>query len=253
MNQLAPIQTPSVPALPPAIEQALIGGDLSKLNAEQRLNLYHAVCSSVGLNPLTQPFEYVVLNGKTKLYARKDCTDQLRKVYGVSVKIVAREKEDDIYTVTTRATLPNGREDESIGAISLKGLSGLDLANARMKAETKAKRRVTLSICGMGFLDESEVAERSAGPRSIEAVEKAARVEEIAKAPEAEVVKMAPGDYVVPLGEWADKKLSEVPVSALADYCTGRREWERENKKSIGGKLKEFLEHADAYLAEQAK
>ena len=26
-----------------------------------------------------------------------------------------------------------------------------------MKAETKAKRRVTLSICGMGWLDESEI------------------------------------------------------------------------------------------------
>jgi len=26
-----------------------------------------------------------------------------------------------------------------------------------MKAETKAKRRVTLAICGLGFLDESEV------------------------------------------------------------------------------------------------
>jgi hypothetical protein len=31
------------------------------------------------------------------------------------------------------------------------------MANALMKAETKAKRRVTLSICGLGMLDESEV------------------------------------------------------------------------------------------------
>jgi hypothetical protein len=30
------------------------------------------------------------------------------------------------------------------------------LANALMKAETKSKRRVTLSICGLGFLDETE-------------------------------------------------------------------------------------------------
>ena len=28
-----------------------------------------------------------------------------------------------------------------------------------MKAVTKAKRRVTLSICGLGFMDESEVAD----------------------------------------------------------------------------------------------
>jgi len=32
-----------------------------------------------------------------------------------------------------------------------------DKANAIMKCETKAKRRVTLSICGLGFLDETEV------------------------------------------------------------------------------------------------
>ena len=31
------------------------------------------------------------------------------------------------------------------------------LANAIMKAETKAKRRVTLSICGLGMLDETEL------------------------------------------------------------------------------------------------
>jgi hypothetical protein len=31
------------------------------------------------------------------------------------------------------------------------------LANALMKAETKAKRRATLSICGLGMLDETEV------------------------------------------------------------------------------------------------
>lgn len=31
------------------------------------------------------------------------------------------------------------------------------MANALMKAETKAKRRVTLSICGLGLLDESEI------------------------------------------------------------------------------------------------
>ena len=29
--------------------------------------------------------------------------------------------------------------------------------NAKLKAITKAKRRVTLSICGLGFLDETEI------------------------------------------------------------------------------------------------
>ena len=36
-------------------------------------------------------------------------------------------------------------------------LTGDALANALMKAETKAKRRATLSLCGLGFLDETEI------------------------------------------------------------------------------------------------
>ena len=41
--------------------------------------------------------------------------------------------------------------------LSLAILKGEAKANAVMKAETKAKRRVTLSICGMGWVDESEI------------------------------------------------------------------------------------------------
>jgi len=59
--------------------------------------------------------------------------------------------------VTAQATLPNGRSDESTGAVPIARLQGENLANALMKAETKAKRRVTLSICGLSVLDESEL------------------------------------------------------------------------------------------------
>jgi len=41
--------------------------------------------------------------------------------------------------------------------VSIKGLTGDSLCNAMMKSVTKAKRRVTLSICGLGLLDETEV------------------------------------------------------------------------------------------------
>jgi hypothetical protein len=40
--------------------------------------------------------------------------------------------------------------------VSVAGLRGEALANAQMKALTKAKRRATLSICGLGFLDETD-------------------------------------------------------------------------------------------------
>lgn len=139
------------------MEAVITKGDISKLTPEERTKYYTAVCQSVGLNPLTKPFEYITLNGKLTLYARKDATDQLRSLRGVSVVIASRERLDDVYLVTARATTADGRTDESIGAVSIAKLAGDALANALMKAETKAKRRVTLSICGLGMLDETEL------------------------------------------------------------------------------------------------
>jgi hypothetical protein len=137
-------------------EKVLALGDLSKLSTNERTNYYVSLCQSIGLNPLTRPFEFIVLSGKLTLYARKDATDQVRALKSVSVKIVDRAIVGDVYTVTAHATLPGGRCDESTGSVFIGGLKGENLANAYMKAETKAKRRVTLSICGLGFLDETE-------------------------------------------------------------------------------------------------
>lgn len=82
---------------------------------------------------------------------------RLRRIHSVSVQIVSRELVDEIYVVTARATLPDGRCDESIGAIFLGQAQGEMRANLLMKAESKAKRRVTLSLCGLAVLDELEV------------------------------------------------------------------------------------------------
>lgn len=163
-----------------AIEKVLISGDLAPLTPEQRVRYYYSVCDSLNINPLTKPFAYIELNGALTLYALKDCTDQLRKRDNISIAIVAREIHDDVYVVTARATAPDGRVDEATGAVPLiredgtweearsgkrffKGngryipLKPDDRANAMMKAETKARRRATLAICGLGMTDESEL------------------------------------------------------------------------------------------------
>jgi hypothetical protein len=149
------------------IEQAVMTGDLSDLTTEQRADYYHRVCESLGLNPLTKPFEFLTLNGKLRLYALRDCTDQLRRIHGISIYITNREKMGDIYIVTARAKDRTGREDESTGAVAIGNLKGDALANALMKAETKAKRRVTLSIAGLGWLDETELETIPQGRASI--------------------------------------------------------------------------------------
>jgi hypothetical protein len=152
-----PAQSPTQSLPPEVLEKIVIGGDLSALNAAQRAEYYSAVCRSLRLNPLTKPFEYLTLNGKLRLYALRDCADQLRRLHGISIYIANRERLSDIYVVTARAKDRQGREDESTGAVTVGNLKGDSLANALMKAETKAKRRVTLSIAGLGWLDETEL------------------------------------------------------------------------------------------------
>jgi hypothetical protein len=149
--------TASSAPLGAAIEQVLVSGNLANLTPDQRVSYYNKTCESLGLNPLTRPFEYITPNGKLTFYARKDCTDQLRNVQGVSIGISSREVVEGVYVVTARASNQAGRSDESIGAVPIDGLKGESRANAMMKAETKAKRRVTLSFCGLGMLDETEI------------------------------------------------------------------------------------------------
>jgi len=142
-----------------AIEKCLLDGDLSKLSDDQRASYYNQVCETVGLNPLTQPFQYIYLNNKLKMYALKGATDQLRRIYNISCEVKNREKIEDLYTVTVKATIKEtGRVDEDMGFAKISGLKGDNLGNAMCKATTKAKRRVTLSMCGLGMLDEDEIA-----------------------------------------------------------------------------------------------
>lgn len=142
----------------PKVVGALMYGDLRSLTDAEKISYYTKVCESVGLNYLTLPFQFIKMNGKEILYAGKNCCEQLRSVHNISIKIKSRDIVDDMLIVTSTATnLKTLREDESIGAVCFGGLKGEAKANSFMKAETKSKRRVTLSICGLGMLDETEV------------------------------------------------------------------------------------------------
>lgn len=151
----------NVPAKAPTageiIEDLIIKGDLAKFTPEQRVSYYRQVCHSLGLNELTKPFDYITLSGKLTLYPNRTCADQLRKLNGISIAITSQTVANDVLTVRVKAKDRDGREDEDIGAVPFPDtLRGDARANQILKAVTKAKRRVTLSISGLGWFEETE-------------------------------------------------------------------------------------------------
>lgn len=138
------------------ISSLVINGDLSKLSPQQKVDYYRQFCERLGLDPLSQPFKLLRLNGKEVLYCDRSGAQQLNKIHKVSHEIKARETVSGCYVVTAQASTPDGRKTESIGAVPIENLRGDALCNAMMKGETKAKRRATLDLLGLGILDETE-------------------------------------------------------------------------------------------------
>lgn len=204
------------------IESVIIQGDLSRLTPAQKVSYYNNLCESLGLNTLTKPFDYMKFQGREVLYANKGCAEQLRMIHDIGLKVVSTAKIDDVFVVTAEAVTPSGRTDSSTGAVSIAGLNGVELANAMMKAETKAKRRVTLSICGLNMLDELEV---ETLPREIKAKEIAANLEtedfEHAKpepkAPELVSHEIA-ADYVIKVGKNKGKQIKDLTSRDITNF-----------------------------------
>lgn len=250
------------------LEQVIAQGDLSKLNETERTQYLFKVCDSLGLNPLTRPFQYIMLNGKLTLYATKDATEQLRRLYKISLTITSREVLDGVYVVTARAKNAEGREDESTGAMFTANLKGELLANAYMKAETKAKRRVTLSICGLGMLDETEVSTipgaqvvhpDSVIPEKLRPYLAAPNGEGAFDAYESELAqvtqelseefKLNP-NYPKPFG--GKKVPKDTPISMMSDEdLRGAVDWVRSVKAD--DKYGDFIAHAEALIEQRER
>lgn len=142
---------------PDIVHSLVINGDLSKLDPNQKVQYYTALCNRIGLDPITQPFKLIKLQGKEVVYCDRSGTAQLNKIHKISHQRTHSEKVEEVFVVYVKAMTPDGRFTESSGAVNIKGLYGDSLANALMKAETKAKRRATLDLVGLGILDETEL------------------------------------------------------------------------------------------------
>jgi len=169
-------ELPAVPKVevvaytPEQVQDLVIsGGDLGKLSVEQRADYLLRLCNQLGLNPLLKPFDFIP-NGRggLLLYANKSCASQLRVSNNISVVqlyagplMLGEEMVKDIYQIIVEASMPDGaggkRVQVEVGAGYIGGLKGESLSNKVMHIMTKAIRRATLSIKGIGIPDESEL------------------------------------------------------------------------------------------------
>jgi hypothetical protein len=235
------------------IEKLIMHGDLSRLNAEQRMSYYRYRCESLGLDPMSRPFDYLELKGKLVLYPNRGGIEQLAKNNKVSLTVTDKNTLNDVFTVYVKAVAHDGRIVEDCGAVTISGLKGELLANAMMKAMTKAKRRATISICGLGMSDETEI-ETIPGAKTMRAPELVMRErppETIAKiAPDItkDIAKIIPegnaiiqhmaakydadiaGDVVIPHGSMKGKKL---------------RDFSHDEWRSYIVRVQEALQHTD--------
>ena len=255
-----------------ALANLILKGDLKALSPEQKVQYYNSVCDRVGLDPVARPFAYMTLSGREVLYCDKGGAEQLRKLHKVSLKITDRQKIEDVYVVTCEATMPDGRCDASTGAVAIAGLKGDAMANALMKTETKAKRRATLSILGLGMLDESEL---ETIPQSARAEIKAPQPVITARPPEtrnshpdpivagalnafSQAVESAPEGYTADLGgdlssyviqvgkKYRGQTLGEIEPAELESFL----EWLRakDGESRLSGPMLETMDAISNYL-----
>lgn len=141
-----------------ALAHVLGTGDLAQLSNEERVGHYIRVCRSLALNPLSRPFDWIFFKDpdgseKLALYPNQSCAAQLRRQHQIRIACTRRETVGEMFVVEVKATTPDGREDFATKYVPLTNrygrLTGQQYANALMKAETGAKRRVTLSMVGL--------------------------------------------------------------------------------------------------------
>lgn len=154
-----------------ALAHVLGTGDLSQLSNEERVAHYLRLCRSLGLNPLSRPFQWIEFyDPQTKgkrltLYPDRSCAEQLRRQHQISVRVVRREQVGGLFVVEVEGHTPGGRVGTASKYVPVtytdqggttRPLAGQQLANAYMKAETGALRRLTFSMVGLASPPEME-------------------------------------------------------------------------------------------------
>lgn len=143
-----------------AFQQAVAGGrDTSGLKPEHRGALLNELARALRLNPLTKPVIFLKTGQGESIYVTRQGADQIaarlrlnrETVEGPDIRKVGNV---DVAFCKVRVSAPDGRFETSTAT-----LPAGDFAMVLMKVETKAKRRATLSLAGLGMLSEEDAEE----------------------------------------------------------------------------------------------
>ena len=141
-----------------AVARVILNRDLRSLTEIERVQYNFALCRSLGLNPLTNPIDYLINDNKMTPYINAVGVAQIRAIHGISTKVLSRQTDKEFYYVTAIATDRSNRTEESTAIVALtdkynKQLTGQRKADKMMSAETRAKRRATLALVGIPWAD----------------------------------------------------------------------------------------------------
>jgi len=139
--------------------------DLESLTESQRQEYVKAVCQhmgvpdNIGLVSLTQLDDG---EGPSRLvaYAKRGATEIVRSKLQINITNLTHQMVGGSIVFTATAIAVDGHQEISTGSKYVDGLTGHDLDDAIMTAQTRALRRVTLQFIGAGVLDESEINQR---------------------------------------------------------------------------------------------
>lgn len=143
-----------------------IFGDLSKLTPEQQGEYVLAACEHLQVPPELGLVRLSLLDTgdgsrSLLLYVLKGATDLIRDRRKINVESLTPLNGDGYVGFTATGKDSSGRQEIAVGTVSIKGLSGKAAADCIMTAQTKSLRRMTLQFAGGGFLDETEIHEKT--------------------------------------------------------------------------------------------
>ena len=141
-------------------------GDLSKLTPEAQNEYVLAICEFLDVPPELGLIGLSWMDsgdGARNLtpYVRRGATDIIRNRRGIDIDSLVESNGSGYVGWIVRGHDNTGRHEMAVGAVSTDGIKGRAIADAVKTSQTQALRRMTLQFAGGGFLDESEIHEKT--------------------------------------------------------------------------------------------